>query len=161
MRLGNQQSGFTLIAVLAAMLLLSLGLQAVMTVLSQQAQRDREAELLRVGAAFARAIGAYYRASPGSVKNWPTSLQQLTEDRRFVDTRRYLRQVYADPMMRSNDWGTVPAPDGGVAGVFSLSSEAPLRQAPQELEGYALPAASRYSDWKFVFMPELPNEGRP
>jgi type II secretory pathway pseudopilin PulG len=159
MRIGNQR-GFTLLAVIAAMAIVSIALQAVMTVLSQQAQREREAQLLQVGTAIAQAIGAYYRASPGSVKNWPQSLQQLTDDRRFVDTRRYLREVYADPITRSIDWGILTAPDGGVAGVFSRSSNAPLRDGPQEVQGYSLNSASRYSDWKFVFLPDLPTTGK-
>jgi type II secretory pathway pseudopilin PulG len=148
MRAGDGQRGFTLIAVLAAMMLVALALQGVMAVVSQQAQREREAELQRVGTAIAQAIGSYYRSSPGSVKNWPQSLEDLTGDRRFVDARRYLREVYADPIARTANWGIVRAPDGGIAGVFSQSTDTSLR------------GDGRYSDWKFVFSPESADNTR-
>lgn len=146
MRAGKGQRGFTLIAVLAAMMLMALALQAVMAVISQQAQREREAQLLRIGNAMSAAIGLYYRSSPGSVKNWPRSLDDLTNDTRFVDTHRYLREIYPDPITISAEWGIVHSPDGGIAGVFSRSETAPLRDGPGR--------RVHYSDWKFVFVPE-------
>lgn len=124
------------------MLLLALAVQTVMTVVSQQAQREREMELARTGNALAQAIASYYRASPGSVKNWPQTLNDLVDDRRYVDVRHHIRELYADPITRSTEWGTVRAPDGGIAGVFSLSADAPVREM------------ARYSDWKFMFSPE-------
>jgi len=156
MRAGKREEGFTLLAVLAAMAFVALALQSVMTVVSQQAQREREARLIRIGNTIVDAIGSYYRSSPGSVKNWPQSLDDLTSDTRFVDTRRYLREVYADPLTRS-EWGIIRSPDGGVTGVFSRSDAVPLRAVPQQRvgAGVAEPASSRYSDWKFVFTPEL------
>jgi type II secretory pathway pseudopilin PulG len=141
MRAGSHQDGFTLIAVLVAMMFMALALQGVMTIVSQQAQREREAQLQRVGSAIAEAIGSYYRSSPGSVKNFPQSLEDLTQDRRFVDARRYLREVYDDPITRTNRWGIVRGPDGGIAGVFSESADAPIHEG------------QHYADWKFTFTP--------
>lgn len=151
----TQTRGFTLVAVLAAMFFLALGTQKVMVVVSQQAQRDREAELLHTGAAFARAIGDYYESSPGSVKRWPRSLNDLTDDARFVGIRRHIRQVYPDPIARSLDWGVVTASDGGIQGVYSRSEAAPIRSGGVELMGLSLSAARRYSDWQFVYQPPL------
>jgi type II secretory pathway pseudopilin PulG len=149
MRVGERrQGGFTLIAVLVAMVLMALALQAVMTVVSQQAQREREMQLQRVGNAIADAIGSYYRSSPGSVKNWPQSLEDLTQDRRFVDARRHLREVYADPITRTTRWGIVRGADGGIAGVFSESTDTPLRDV------------QHYSDWKFSFNPDDAGRGQ-
>jgi type II secretory pathway pseudopilin PulG len=145
--------GFTLIAVLAAMFLLALATQQVMNVVSQQAQREREAELLRIGAAYVRAIGVYYETSPGTVKRWPRALEELTDDKRFVNIRRYLREAYADPVTRSRDWGLIQAPDGGIAGVFSLSDAQPIRSGAMDLGVVVLPAASRYADWQFEYVP--------
>jgi type II secretory pathway pseudopilin PulG len=149
----KNQTGFTLLAVLAALLLVALGTQKVMVVVSQQAQRERETELLRVGAAFVSAIGAYYESTPGSVKRWPATLQDLTDDKRFVGLRRHIRQVYDDPVGRTSDWGVVRASDGGIAGIYSLSALAPIRSGAIGLEGFNLPAASRYSDWQFIYQP--------
>lgn len=151
--LRQPQRGFTLVAALAALFLLALATQKVMTVVSQQAQREREAELLRIGAAYVAAIGAYYERSPGSVKRWPPSLEALTDDRRFVTLQRHLRQPYADPITRGGDWGMVLAPDGGVVGVYSQSEEKPIRTAGEALQSLGLAEAQRYSDWKFVYQP--------
>lgn len=149
----TRQHGFTLLAVLAALFLLALASQKVMSVVSQQAQREREAELLRIGAAYRAAIGAYHDQSPGSVKRWPPSLEALLDDRRFVTLQRHLRRLYLDPVTRANIWGLVPAPDGGIAGVYSLSGDRPIRSGGPDLARLGLAEASRYSDWKFVHRP--------
>jgi type II secretory pathway pseudopilin PulG len=142
-------------AVLAAMLILALATQSVMTYVSQQDLREREADLLRIGQAYAQAIGAYYESSPGSLKRWPRTLEDLAEDKRFVGTRRHIREIYSDPMTRSAHWGLVMSEDGGIAGVHSLSTAQPIRSASLELDTLALPAASRYTDWQFVYRPPL------
>ncbi len=151
------QRGFTMVAVLAAMFLLALGTQAVMTVVSQQAQRDREAELLQIGAAFAQAIGAYYESSPGSVKRWPQSLEDLADDKRFVGIHRHIRQVYLDPITRSTNWGLLRTSDGAIYGVYSLSDAAPIRSGGVEIGKLNLAPASRYADWQFVYQTPLVN----
>jgi type II secretory pathway pseudopilin PulG len=162
MPLGNQsiaqpeplrQKGFTMIAVIAAMFLLALASQKVMQVVSQQAQREREAQLLQIGAAITQAIGAYYESSPGSIKRWPVALHELTDDSRFVGIRRYLRQIYDDPITRSNQWGLVRTSEGGIMGVYSQSDASPIRTGPVQENGLNLPAASRYTDWQFVYQP--------
>jgi type II secretory pathway pseudopilin PulG len=148
-----REQGFTLLAVLAALFLLALASQQVMSVVSQQAQREREAELLRIGAAYQAAIRAYHDQSPGSVKRWPPTLEALLDDRRFVTLQRHLRRLYADPVTRTNTWGLVPAPDGGIAGVYSLSEDRPIRTGGTELAWLGLTEADRYSEWKFVHRP--------
>lgn len=152
------EHGFTLVAVLLAMFLLALATQQVMGVVSQQAQRERDAELLRIGAEIVRAIGIYHERSPGSIKDWPPSLEALTDDRRFVSLQRPLRRVYADPITRSHDWGLVPAPGGGIAGVYSKSEMTPIRVAGAELTELGLGPVQRYSDWKFVYTPQAAGE---
>jgi type II secretory pathway pseudopilin PulG len=147
------QQGFTLLAVIFAMLLLALGTQQVMSVASQPAQREREAELLRVGSAMATAIGAYYESSPGTIKRWPADLNDLVEDKRFVGLRRHVREVYADPVTRGNPWGLVLAADGGITGVYSVSDAAPVRTGTVRAANFVLGPASRYADWQFVYTP--------
>ena len=148
-----RQRGFTLLAVIAAMLLLALASQGVMTYVSQQALRERETELLRIGQLYAQAIGAYYESSPGNVKRWPRTLDDLVEDQRFVGIKRHLRQVYADPITRSTNWGLVIAAGGGLAGVYSLSEATPIRSGAIELGALALAPAQRYAEWQFVYTP--------
>ena len=147
------QRGFTLLAALAALFVLALATERVVFVASQQAQRDREEDLLEAGADIARAIGAYHQASPGSVKHYPPSLADLTEDPRFLGVRRHLRRIPPDPMRPEVPWGLVLAPDGGVRGVHSTSLSPPLRDTAFSFRGLALPAATRHADWKFMHEP--------
>ncbi|WP_176451877.1 type II secretion system protein [Rhodoferax sp. TH121] len=151
----TSQHGFTYIAVLAALVLVSLGTQGVIQVVSQQAQREREEALLRVGATYARAIGSYYRATPGSVKRWPNTLEELLEDRRLLQVHRHIRETYPDPITRNTEWELVMAPEGGIQGVRSRSIRAPLRTGPVEIDEFALPAAQRYAEWTFVYQPDM------
>jgi type II secretory pathway pseudopilin PulG len=156
-----QQHGFTLLAVLAAMFLLGLATQGVMTWVSHEVRREREARLLEVGQSYVQAIGSYYEASPGVVKQWPMSLDDLTDDKRFVGIRRHLRKLYPDPIRRSREWGLVTVGDGGgIAGVYSRSEEQPLRSVALDLGGLVLDPAQRYSDWKFVYRPPAAVTGR-
>jgi hypothetical protein len=63
-----------------------------------------------------------------------------------------LRRVYPDPITGSEKWGIVPSPDGGIAGVFSLSDERPLKVAGFVTDK-KFEDAERYADWKFVYTP--------
>jgi len=162
-RLGEvalRQRGFTLIAVMMALALLALTTQRVVFVLSQQSQRDREARLLLVGQAFVRAIGSYYETSPGSFKTFPSELAELVEDRRFLGIMRHLREVYEDPVVGEATWQVLRRADGRIEGVCSTSDESPIRSAGVDLGEVQLPAAARYSDWKFVYVPALAASGR-
>jgi type II secretory pathway pseudopilin PulG len=152
MRAGSaSQSGFTLVWVLAAVALLGAALAKVGPMWSQQAQRERETELLRVGALYAQALHRYRAASPGSAKQTPTNLQSLLEDTRFVGTVRHLRKLYPDPLSPDQAWGLLRNADGTIRGVYSRSELPPLRTETLQLPGVqALPAARRYADWHFI-----------
>ena len=154
------ERGFTMLAVLAAMAFLAMSVQSVMWIVSTQTQRDKELELLRVGSEIRDAIGRYVQSSPGTVKTWPPSLEALLEDKRLVTVRRHLRRVYPDPLNRKGTWGIVRAPDGGVAGVYSLSEGEPVRTGGVELAMFGVSAASSYSAWQFVYVPPLTEGAR-
>lgn len=148
-----------MLAVLAALFFLGLSLQGVMWVVSTQTQRERELELLRVGVEIREGIGRYVEASPGAAKSWPPSLEALLDDKRMVARTRHLRRVYADPMNRKGEWGIVSAPGGGVAGVYSQSSLAPIRTGGMDLALFGVAPSGSYSGWQFVYQP-APNEGK-
>ena len=153
MRAGNgrgAQRGFTYVWLLALVAVLGIGLAAAGPLWAEEAKREREAELLRVGQSYAEAIARYHRMSPGSVKRFPTELDQLLTDTRFVGTVRHLRTLYPDPVTRGQPWALVRAPDGGIQGVASQSAEPPLRVTAVELGAVHLSAAQRYSDWRFI-----------
>lgn len=145
------ERGFAFVAVLVLLAVCALGLSIAGPLWSQQVKRDRERELLRIGALYAQALAAYREGAPGSLKQYPTRLESLLLDARFVGTMRHLRKLYPDPVNPGQPWGVVLDTDGRIAGVYSRSDEAPLIQGPVDLgNDIALPPAKRYSDWKFT-----------
>jgi type II secretory pathway pseudopilin PulG len=146
----SMQRGFTYVWCLAAIAVMGLGLALLGPQWADEARRDKEAELLRIGTLYAEAIASYYHASPGSLKRYPATLEELLVDTRFVGVKRHLRRAYADPLQPSQPWGIVRAADGGVRGVYSQSPNPPLRAEPLDLGVTRLPASARYSDWHFV-----------
>jgi len=144
------QAGFSYVAVLAMVALMGIGLAAVGPLWAEESRREREDDLLRVGQLYADAIARYYKASPGSAKRFPPSLELLLMDTRFVGTMRHLRTLYADPVGAGRPWGLVRTSDGGIRGVFSRSEAVPLRTVPVDLGTLTLAPAARYSEWQFV-----------
>lgn len=145
----QQEKGFTFVAVLVVLALCMLGLGIAGPLWSQQVRREREQELLRIGAMYAQALRSYRDASPGSLKQYPDRLEALLLDTRYVGVRRHLRKLYADPMNPGRPWGLVLDVDKRIVGVYSLSDEAPVAQGALEVEGVSLAPAQHYSQWKF------------
>lgn len=145
----RRDGGFTYLGVLFLVAILGLGLAGASQSWSVASQRSRERELLWVGTQYARALQSYYQQSPG-LRQYPRRLEDLLEDNRFPAPRRHLRRLYPDPISRSTRWGLVNTPDGRIAGVYSLSEEAPWKRAnfPLRWEGFA--GRRKYSEWKFV-----------
>ena len=151
MRVGSRhvQSGLTYVWALGVVAVLGVGLAAIGDFGSADIRRTKEQELLRIGSIYAQAIQSYRRLAP-SDDRYPATLEELVLDTRFADTRRHLRRLYPDPIAPHRPWGLVRGADGRIRGVFSTSSEAPLRNEPIFLGVVQLPAATRYLDWKFV-----------
>jgi type II secretory pathway pseudopilin PulG len=148
----KRHSGFTYLTALFAVAILAGGLALVGEVWETSAAREREAELLFVGHEYRKAIGLYYASTAGSPKRYPLSLEDLLKDPRQAATQRYLRKLYADPL-GGKEWGLVKASDGGIAGVYSLSEEAPLKLAGFRVRDAAFEGAQKYADWKFIHAP--------
>lgn len=139
-----------LVAIVAVV---GIGLALAGQAYSEAQRRVREQELLRIGAAFVRAIESYYESSPGTEKVYPMRLEDLLQDNRFAGTKRHLRRIYVDPMTRERTWGIERAPTGGIAGVYSLSDGRPLTAQDVRVAGQWMRAGSKYSDMKFVYRP--------
>lgn len=154
MRVGSRntgrQRGFTYVLVMALIALLGACLAAIGPRWSDDALRDREQELLRVGALYAAAIGSYHASSPGSAKRYPPTLEALLLDTRFVGTQRHLRRLVPDPLAPGRPWGLVRAADGGIQGVFSQDERTPFLSNPVDLGAASIPAGKRYADWVFT-----------
>src|SRR5713226_3950239 len=109
MRLRGQQ-GYAMAALLVGLGIMAIMMTVVTPVWKQEAQREKEAELVFRGEQYARAIELYGRKLPGAL---PPNLDVLVD-------QKYLRKKYKDPI---------------TGGDFDLVSPAatpgPQRGAPQ------------------------------
>ncbi len=143
------QAGVGYIGIVLVIALFSIGLAALGELWSTQAQREREAELLRIGREFRLAIAGYIANSRAGAPIYPARLEDLLEDRRTPVLRRHLRKLYVDPMTGSDDWGLITGNDGRIRGVFSKSQRAPLKNALFDAADENFQKATAYTDWHF------------
>ena len=153
-RFRRRERGYTFLALLLTVALLGLGLAGASELWSRTQQRERERELLFAGNQIRAAIAQYYFRTPGAVKRYPRRLEDLLQDDRYPNVTRYLRRIYNDPMTGQPAWGLVEAPGGGIMGVYSPSSVAPLKRGGFTPENKDFEAATRYAEWRLVFNPE-------
>lgn len=155
------QRGFTYIAVLIFVAIMSVGMAATAEVWHTEMQRDNEAQLLFAGDQFRNAIMMYYLHAPGAAGRFPGRLEDLLKDPRYPATRRYLRKIYTDPMTNSAKWGLLKGANGEILGVYSLSADEPLKKANFSIADQAFEGKTKYSDWVFTlppkFMPAQPS----
>lgn len=147
----RREQGFTYLTILFVVAIMSTGLALAGEMWQTSRMREKEAELLFVGHQYRQAIARYYLSS--AQRQYPRSLSDLLQDPRQPGTIRHLRRLYADPLTGSTDWGLVKAPDGGIAGVHSLSVGTPLRSGGFRVRDAAFEEKTRYSDWHFVYAP--------
>ena len=147
--------GFTLLTVLALLVVALLGIAAIAPLWSHDAKRERERDLLRIGSLYAQALAAYRDTLPGSIRSYPFTLQELLLDARVSGVHRHLRGLYPDPIAPNKPWGLIRDEFGRTVGVYSQSSDAPLQVGPVPMADRVLPAARRYSDWKFHVTAQL------
>ncbi len=151
----SQNQGFIYIGLLIGIVVIGIGLSAVSVVWQQTRQREKEQELLFVGDQIRSAITRYYLESPRGRNRFPTQLEDLLDDRRLIDqVRRHLRNAYPDPITGSKTWGEIRLPDGQLVGVYSTSTEAPIKVADFDNKNRLFLDKKMYSEW--VFRSPLP-----
>lgn len=146
----RQQTGFTLIGLLIVVSILALASTATMTSINLMARRQAEDQLLLVGAQYSKAFQRYVESTPTGGKRFPMSLQDLLRDPRYSETRRYLREVYPDPLNGKISWGLIASPEGGIQGIYSNSPGKPIKQ--QHFTGLTeqtFAGAPDYQVWQF------------
>jgi type II secretory pathway pseudopilin PulG len=134
------QRGFTYLGLLLAIALLGLGLSTASELWATTARRQRMAQLEWVGQQYVQGIGSYYEATPRGAKQFPKSLGDLLEDKRFPFIRRHQRRAYVNPLTGSLDWVVVLAPDGGIRCVRAVAGNA---EEPWQREFCYLPFSSQ------------------
>lgn len=149
-----KSSGFTYLGLLFFIVIMGNSLLMATTLWSFIQYRENERQLIFIGHQFREAIRLYYEHTPGTVKRYPQSLEDLLQDNRFINTQRYLRRIYMDPITLSNNWGLVTSPDGGVMGVFSTSNLKPAKTGNFDIHDQFADGLQSYSDWKFIYLPK-------
>ena len=147
----HRQRGFSYLFVIFLISLTAMGLLAGRVVEVTEQQRERERELLFIGRQFHSALASYAQSGGGGPNNltaYPTSLDDLLEDKRVPTIRRHLRKIFVDPMTGSKDWGLQRAGDR-IVGIYSRSEKKPLKQSGFDPDESAFEGASKYSDWVF------------
>jgi type II secretory pathway pseudopilin PulG len=155
------QRGLTYIALLLGTAITSAAVGAGGALWSQLQRRERETQLLWAGDQIRKAIVAYSRLGADPVNRFPRELQDLLLDPRGSAPRRYLRQVYEDPMTRSTEWGLIRNAQGRIVGVHSRAGGKPLKTGRFAPAYSNFEVAASYADWRFTAMPEPRPTGPP
>ncbi len=147
------QSGFTYIGVLVLVVIMGIMAAATADLWRTERKRESETELLFVGNQYRQAISQYYNQNTSRGRSFPGSLQDLLQDPRTPGTKRYLRQLFPDPVTGSEEWGLVKGPAGEIMGVFSLSEEMPLKKGNFQRADAKFEDKQKYSEWVFIYTP--------
>lgn len=111
------QDGFTYLILLFSIAILGIGLATTGVIWSTESRLVKERELEFIGQEFVCAIQSYYNATPGEVKTYPQTLEDLVNDTRFLFTKRHLRKIYTNPFTNKADWNLINNPRGGITGI--------------------------------------------
>lgn len=154
----KQSSGFAYVMLLVAVAVLSVFAAGSLQLGSQLSRQHAEQALLDIGGEFQRALYSYSGTTAASVgggnaaanlARGPRTIEELLRDGRTASTKRHLRQLYADPMTGSTQWGVIKDPAGFILGIYSKSSERPTKQTNFDMLQAHFEDAESYSKWIF------------
>jgi len=148
----RDDGGYTYLFVMFLVVLTGLAATAVTHQWKTEIRREREAELLFRGDQIRQAIGLYYLTARAGIHLYPKSLEDLIKDPNSSATRRYLRQLYKDPIT-GEDFELVKEGDA-LKGVRSKSTTAPIKVGnfPQDYQSFS--GKTSYHDWVFIYQPQ-------
>jgi type II secretory pathway pseudopilin PulG len=150
--------GFTYLGLLILVALLGLALAAAGEVVRTTAQREREDQLLWVGHQYRAAIAGYWLRHRAFPQALPELLGGAADGPAPV---RFIRHLYPDPMTHAVDWVLVLAPGGGIQGVASSSTRAPLKTGHFDDADHDFEKAESYRDWQFTIQPPAQRRKAP
>ncbi|MDH4161235.1 MAG: type II secretion system GspH family protein [Nitrospirota bacterium] len=144
-------SGFTYIALLAAIVIIGISMGAAGKYWQAVMAREKEEELLFRGNQYRLAIERYTTAIPGRLE-YPRNIDDLLSDGRTARGKRHLRQKYKDPIT-GEDFELLRDQTKGnrLIGVYSSSDKEPFKQADFPDENREFEGKTKYNEWKFVY----------
>ncbi|HEX8961341.1 MAG TPA: type II secretion system protein [Geobacteraceae bacterium] len=154
----TSSAGFTLVAAMVAVVIIGIMLGAASQTWQTMLKRDREEELLFRGTQYRDAIAQWYKPRPGQPPTQQTrplkDLKDLLEDPNSLETVRYLRRLYKDPIT-NGDFEPILGPTQEIIGVKSASQDPPLKRGnfPDDLKDFG--EKDKYSDWQFNYRTQL------
>jgi type II secretory pathway pseudopilin PulG len=152
-------AGFAYVLLLIAISVIGVVAGSSLSIGSQIARRDAEQSLLAIGMEFQQALRAYAgvpaEAKGSLIAHGPRTLEELLKDPRTPSTRRYLRQIYVDPLTGGQTWGLSKDSAGFIVGVYSLAEGRPIKQTGFESTLVGFDEAEAYSSWIFG-LPRVP-----
>ncbi|NVH71026.1 type II secretion system protein [Paraburkholderia sp. JPY432] len=145
-----RENGMVLLALLIALMLMSIALMGALDVWSLERQRERERQLLFVGNQYRLAILRYYRAG----RALPASIDELLDDSRFPAPLHHLRRAYPDPVTGKNDWVFMQQ-GARIYGLYSSSTDLPIKRAGFPLLYQDFENQKTYGGWQFFYLPPV------
>ncbi|MBN1222819.1 MAG: type II secretion system protein [Candidatus Aminicenantes bacterium] len=128
----QKRKGYTLLILLFAVSVISIGLLVAVPVWKTQIQRENEEELIFRGKQYIEAVRLYQLKKPGQ---YPKTLEELVEE-------KCLRRLYRDPMSHHGEWNIIlPYQRGATA--------APRRQEPSQKNRQRQGEAGRTDEQSF------------
>lgn len=152
------QPGYALLVMLVMLSMLAAGTLAATRQWTSQAQRERERELVFRAEAIRRAIQSYVTARPEQPR-WPTTLDDLLQDRRFSPPLSHLRRLYADPFTGQPDWVLMAHP-AQPANFYGVHSRSQVRSMNRELGRMLGAEGDCVCGWRFAVIQPNFSESR-
>lgn len=147
----NGDNGFSYPAALLMVVVVSISLMTAQKQWSTIMKKERENQLLFRAGQISKAIESYYNSSSSGSSQYPKKLKHLLKDNRYRSVKRHLRKVYKDPMTIKGNWEIIYDGKGGIKGVFSQSTEEPIKKGGFSEKHKLFKNKKKYSDWKFIY----------
>ena len=123
--MNQEPKGYTLLVLLFAVSLISIGLLVAVPVWQTQIQREKEEELIFRGKQYIEAIRLYQLKTPGK---FPETLEELVDE-------KCIRRLYRDPMTQHGEWNIIiPYQQGAPIGPRGRQSRRESPRRPGQTE---------------------------
>lgn len=142
----RDHGGFAYLWTLMLVAFLGISMVIVGHTYQTSVRRQQERELLFVGHEFRNAIGRFYEAG----QKYPQTLEDLLQDPRSPNAKRYLRRIYTDPITGKADWELIRI-EGKIVGLHSISNKVPIKQANFDSVDSGFLSKRKYADWVFTY----------